>query len=580
MRIDDDFEKSTALVVDANPTSRSMLSSQLREFGIGSVAQCSRVHDARKQLELRSFDIVLCEHEFGAEGYTGQNLLDDLRRNQLLPFSTVFIIVTGAPSYTQVADAAESALDSYLIKPHTAAALGERLKQARQRKKSLGEIFSAIEAQDFVAASRLCLARFGARGPYWLYAARIGSELLLRLGEHQAGRQLYEAVLETGALPWAKLGIARAQIEANQPTQALRTLESLIGEQPTYVDAYDVMGRLHVEQGDLDKALETYRKACELTPGSITRLQKHGMLAFYQGDLAEAGKMLDRAALLGISSKMFDFQSLVLLAFVRFRQADSKGLHRCIDNLEHALEKAPLSKRLQRFVAVSKVLSLMLHKQVGAAVAEVKQLTSDLHAPSLDTEAACNLLSLTAQLTAGELKLEGAEDWVDTLASRFASSKGLTELLASTASAHPPFSKRVEEAYLRIGTLAEEAVSRSLEGDHRAAVALLMQHGASTRNAKLLDMARMILKRHHARLDDADALLKEIERQRDSYGGSAGMPSLGQASNRQAGGLTLREVGRAPPPAPGSLAVEPPPAAPPPAAPPPEGEPPPEPLAA
>ncbi|MEY4561196.1 MAG: hypothetical protein RLZZ618_473 [Pseudomonadota bacterium] len=541
MRIDREFEKSSALVIDGNPTSRSLLSAQLREFGVGQVVQCSRIHDARKQLEYRTFDVVLCEHEFGSEGYTGQNLLDDLRRNNLLPLSTVFIIVTGSSSYTMVADAAESALDSYLIKPHTAASLGERLKQARQRKKSLADIFTAIEALDFTAAAALCVTRFNARGPYWMYAARIGSELLLRQGDHEAGKKLYEAVLETGALPWAKLGIARAQVEANQPTQALRTLESLIGEQPTYVDAYDVMGRLHVEQGDLSKALETYRKASELTPGSITRLQKHGMLAFYQGDLDEAAKMLDRAALIGISSKMFDYQSLVLLAMCRFHQRDTKGLQRCLDNLLHALEKAPLSKRLQRFTSVVKVFSLMLHKQVGAAVAEVKEMTSDLQDPSLDTESACNILAMLGQLTGAELKLDGAETWVDTLALRFASSKGLTELLSCTARGHPPFAERVHEAHQRISAMAEEAVTFTVKGQHRQAVEQLIQHSTTTRNGKLLDMARMTLQRHRAKIEGADLLLEQVEALRTKYGGSGGLPQLGQAGGRQAGGLTLRE---------------------------------------
>lgn len=540
--LDREISRSCALVIDGNPTSRSLLASQLRDFGLGTVMQCSRIHEARKHLEARSFDVVLCEHEFAGAGYSGQNLLDDLRRNNLLPMSTVFIIVTSEASYATVADAAESALDSYLLKPHTAAALAQRLAQARHRKKSLADIFAAIEEQDFTTATELCMQRFQARGPYWLYAARIGSELLLRQGRHDDGRRLYEAVLETGALPWARLGIARAQIEANQPSQALRTLESLIGETPTYVDAYDVMGRLQVEQGDLSTALETYRKASDLTPGSITRLQKHGMLAFYMGDREESAKMLDRAASLGISSKMFDFQSLVLLAFTRFHQRDTKGLQRCMDNLQHALEKAPMSRRLQRFVAVVNVFSQMLHKQVGAAVAEVRAIVANLKDPSLDVEAACNILALLSQLTGDELKLDGAEDWVDSLALRFASSKGLTELLASTARAHPPFSQRVHDAHVRINGMAEQAVTHTIQGNHRTAVQSLLQQGERTLNSKLLDMARMTLQRHHAKISDADELSVMVEDLRKRYAIGVGMPPLGQGS-RQAGGIKLREGG-------------------------------------
>ena len=68
----DDLSVSQALVVDSNPTSRSILVSQLRDFGMGSVVQCARLADARRQLEHRSFDVVLCEHHFANEASSGQ----------------------------------------------------------------------------------------------------------------------------------------------------------------------------------------------------------------------------------------------------------------------------------------------------------------------------------------------------------------------------------------------------------------------------------------------------------------------------------------------------------------------------
>lgn len=542
--LDRDIADCKALVVDGNPTSRSILASQLRDFGVGSVTQCGRIKDARKQLEARPFDVVLCEHRFDAEdpAYTAQHLLDDLRRAQLLPFSTVFIIVTGEASYTMVADAAESALDSYLLKPHTATSLGERLVQARKRKKTLADIFTAIEQGDYQAATRLCLQRFASRSLYWLYAARIGSELLLRQGMHDEARKLCEAVLETGALPWARLGIARAQVDANQPTQAIRTLETLIADHPTHVDAYDVMGRVQLEQGSLGEALETYRRASALTPSSIARLQKHGMLAFYAGDRDEAARMLDRAAALGISSKMFDFQSLVLLAFARFQQRDGKGLQRCLDNLQHALERAPASRRLQRFAAIASVLNLMLLKQVGAVVSQVRELFTRLDEPGLDIEGGCNLLALLAQLTASEIQLDGSDGWVDAVAMRFASSKGLTELLAGAASAHPPFAERVRQAHGRVMALAEQAVTHTVQGHHRTAVEALLQHAERTCNPKLIEMARMTLQRHGTRIDGAAALSARADALRERYAVGVGAAMLGQTGGRQPGALNLRDV--------------------------------------
>ena len=91
---DSEPQEVQALVIDSNATSRSILVAKLREYGVTKVVQCSRVRDARNRLEHTVFDYVLCEQYFTESNHSGQTLLDDLRRAQLLPFSTVFIMVT------------------------------------------------------------------------------------------------------------------------------------------------------------------------------------------------------------------------------------------------------------------------------------------------------------------------------------------------------------------------------------------------------------------------------------------------------------------------------------------------------
>lgn len=536
----DDIEATRALVIDANPTSRSILAAQLRDLGVGTVVQCGRIQDARRQLEAREFDIVLCEQDFHGADYTGQALLDDLRRAGQLPFSTVFVMVTAEASYAKVAEAAESALDSYLLKPHTAYALADRIQEARQRKRVLKDIFVAIEDGEYEQAARLCLQRFTSRGKYWLYAARIGAELLLRIGQHDAARTLYEAVIGTQALPWARLGVARAQQDAGQGQAARRTLENLIADQPGFSDAYDVMGRAQVESGSLQEALETYRTAAQLTPGSIARLQRQGMLAFYLGQKDEAQKALEKAASTGISSKMFDLQSLVLLAITRFLDKDTKGLQRCVDNLAHALDGAPQSRRIQRFHATAQIFHLMLARQVAQVVSMTRELASQVGDPGFDFEAGCNLVALIAHLTAAELNLDAAEGWIDALALRFSTTRSLSELLARAAYPHPPFVDRIRDQHARVTSIAEQAMNHSLNGEPRAAAKALLLHGERTMNAKLIDMARMVIQRHAERIADASELTEQAEALRKKYGGGIGPAPLTGDANRSSGGIALR----------------------------------------
>lgn len=467
---DDDLSTSSALVIDSNPTSRSILVSQLREFGMGTVVQCARLVDARRQLEYRKFDVVLCEHHFSAESMSGQDLLDDLRRNQLLPFSTVFIMVTGEATYSKVAEAAESALDGYLLKPHKATQLAERLRQARIRKASLQEIFSAIDTQDFEAAAALCVHRFETRGLFWLYAARVGAELLLRVGKFDQAQKLYQAVVDAKTLPWAKLGVARALLDEGQTVKAVSTLENLISEDPTYTDAYDVMGRAQFEQGKFAAALATYKMASTLTPSSITRLQNLGMMSYYSGDRVEAEKILDKTTRLGLESKMFDCQTLVLLAFARLESGDRKGLQRCRDDFARLIERHPDNQRQQRLAGIVEALSLIEQRQYALVITVVRELCGQIKTPEFDFESGSNLMALLAQLADKAIQLDEVDAAVEQLGLRFAGTRSLAELLAGAAAVHAPYAEKIRAAHTQILKLAENAISLSMGGDPTAAV--------------------------------------------------------------------------------------------------------------
>lgn len=545
--LDDDLSSSSALVIDSNPTSRSVLVSQLRDFGVGRVVPCSRLADARRQLEYRTFDVVLCEHHFANESSSGQDLLDDLRRNQLLPFSTVFIMVTGEATYAKVAEAAESALDGYLLKPHKANQLGERLRQARIRKVSLQDIFAAIDAEDYEQAAKLCLQRFETKGLFWLYAARVGAELLLRIGQYAKAQSLYEAVVAAKTLPWAKLGIARSLLDDGQVAKAASTLEKMINEDPSYTDAYDVMARAQFEQGKFEQALATYKMAAELTPASISRLQNLGMMSYFAGDREEAEKVLDRTTRIGLDSKMFDCQTLVLLAFARLENGDRKGLQRCRDDFLRLIERNPDSKRHQRLANIVEALYFIQQSQFAMALSAVRGLISTVNQPEFDFESASNLLALMAQLANKAIQLDEVESVIDKIGMRYCTGRSLTELLAGAAAIHPPYAVRVRAAHSQILKLTEHAMSLSMGGDPKAAVKNLIFHGGTTLNGKLIETAYLVLNRYTTQIDEAPLLLAMVQDLRTRYNTNSNRPALGE-QKRQAGGLTLRTGGAPPKP--------------------------------
>ena len=513
--------KCHALVIDGSPASRTTLANMLRDFGVGAIVQCSRAQDARRLIEHRRFDIIVCEYHFDGQPMTGQDLMDDLRLGQLLPLSTVVVMISSEAAYASVAEAAEAALDAYLIKPHTESALRERIQRAFLRKQELKDIIDLVEACDFEGAAALCEARCAARGTNWINAARIGAELCLKLGRMDTAQRLFQQILATHALPWARLGYARTEYQAGAVREARRTLESLLNDQPAYADAYDVMGRTLLDQGEPDAALHALRRACELTPGSVARLLKLGLLAFYHGDADEAMQALQRAAALGLNSKVFDLQGLVLLGFLQYDHHEVRGLAGTLRSVAAVREQQPKSARLRRFESALFTLQLLQQHRLADALTAVQKAVQEVRDPDFEFEAACNLLALLSRLLARELRPEGIADWVAALGDRFAVSRTTCELMRRACEATPELSDVLSRSHASISSYSEAAVAHTVAGEPRKAVEMLLERAEQTLNSKLIDLALHTLQRHHASISDAEALqdrASALDRRFRSYG--------------------------------------------------------------
>lgn len=537
--LDKDIQDACALVIDSNATSRSLMAAQLRELGVGTVRQATRVKDARIILEHKAYDIVLCDYHFDGSEMSGQDLLDELRRENLLPYSTVFVMVTGEATYAKVAEAAEAALDAYLIKPYTSASLADRLSNARYRKRVLKDIFEAIEQQNFELAAQFCLKRFEDRAQFWLYAARIGAELLLRLNRVEDARALYDAIIEAKTVPWARLGVARTELATGNLVAAKRTLEALIGDMPDHADSYDVMGRVQMEQGEITDALRTYRTAANLTPGCLLRQQRAGTLAFYAGERDEALKQLDRAMIQGLRSKLFDMFTLVLLALMRFDMRDGKGLKLVHEAMLREIERAPKASRLQRFGTLIQGLRLLYERRVADALALARSMSEELESEAFDLEAATLLLAFWIRFSGQEIQLEEIKDLITRIGLRYCTSKASTEVLIAMCEKQDMAMTELRECHARVFGIAETAMRHTMRGSARVGVELLIQQGEETRNAKLIDMAQAVLKRHAEKIEDAGDLNDRIEALQKRFVLPLGV-TISRRNVRQAGGLALR----------------------------------------
>jgi DNA-binding response OmpR family regulator len=539
--IDRDIHLARALLVESNPLLRSVGVAQLRDIGVGQVAQASKVRDARLMLEREPYDIVICNREFEGSDVSGQDLLDELRRERLLPHSTVFLMITERASYHQVVEAAESALDGFLVRPYTAAQLSARLTEARHRKRELAHVLRALDAGEAEVALVRAIKRFQEQQPYGVYCGRLAAELLLSLQRPDEARRLFEHLAQAKGNPsWARLGVARALAAKGDNGAARKAVTELLHADPQAADAHDLLGRILVEQCDFDGALAQYRQAAELTPGCLLRAQHAGALAFYQGQGDDAVKWLERTLGLGVQSKLFDALSLLLIAMLRYDRGDTPGVNAMLEQLRQFRVRFPDSRRLRRFERAGAALAGLLAERNEPALEALHELSAEVGHDDFDLEAANMLLALWARVPESARPADAYATLVDAVAMRFCVSKAIGEVLAASARRAEPALGHIRSAQARVASLTEQAMDLALKGAPERAARQLLLSGEQTLNAKLLEMAGAIARRHAASIPEATALCERaaatLRRSCQTVNHIAGI----QRSGRSPGGLQVR----------------------------------------
>ncbi len=485
---DRDLHKARALVVEPQATMRSILSAQLRDLGVGHVTAVQRTRDARLALERGPFDIVLCSREFEGMPDNGQDLLDELRRENQLPHSTVFIMLCSQVSYHEVIEAGESALDGLIVRPCSATALEARLLEARKRKRELAPVLQALDAGQDEQALALATRRWVAQQPYGAWCGRLAGELLLRLGRPVDARKVFETLAGPAGAPWALLGVARAQLAAGQLLQAQAMVQRVLQAEPGNPDAHDLEGRLLIEQCQFDRALQAYQRAVEITPSCLLRNQHAGALAFYQGQGPAAARCLANAVSLGAQSKLFDALSLALLALLRADAGDLPGLRAAAAQLAQYRQRFAESLRLQRLEQGVQVLVLLAEGRSEEGLGLLRGLSATVGDDAFDLEAANLLLGLWARVPDGCRLGAEHEGLVRRIGLRFCTGRAITEVLMAAARRDATVVGWLQACQQSVGAVAERAMERSLAGDTPAALALLLASAREHPNAKLIEL--------------------------------------------------------------------------------------------
>nr|WP_315476620.1 tetratricopeptide repeat protein [uncultured Undibacterium sp.] len=376
------FSNKKILVLDDMPDMRTTMRNQMQALGITNINLASNVREALNYIQQRTYDVILCDYYLGG-ATDGQQFLEYLRSTNAISRATLFIMITAETGFNSVITAAECLPDDYLLKPFTGETMKIRLERLLERKARLATVDKLQDRGDWIGMIKACDDIIASKDKYLIDAMRIKGNSLMSLSQFDAAIVFYQNALKMREMPWAKLGLAKALKSKGQGEQAGQILEAVIQENPRLLAAYDLLGRIHTEAGETEKALQILDNACSIAPHSLTRQRSIAQLAEDIGDYSRVDKALSVVVKQTKNSPLRDANDYAKLTNALTETGD---LERAISTIKEAKDNFTETHELKLVAAVEAVTqqkagnldqaqkALEIAMQAGEAVSESTSL--------------------------------------------------------------------------------------------------------------------------------------------------------------------------------------------------------------
>lgn len=297
----------SVMIIDPYEASRSVLRDAVSQLGSRSIQGMRGYSDAIKMLRKPGamFDVILCEYHLSGNR-DGQQLLEELRSEQIISPRTSFLMVTAEASMKRVAAAAEFVPDGYVVKPCSVEQLNARLTRSVRKRQVLAPVFALIDRGRFREAANESLRIAESQPVFQADCARMAVDLMLNHGDEAGARSLLESLVKASDPAWAVLQLARLRYKDEKLEEAAEMLERLLSAHPDYLRAHDALVDVRLRQGAREAAMSILKQASARSNGNVSRMRRLGSLAEDLGDLQTAeqvfGQVLDRTRNSGMLS--------------------------------------------------------------------------------------------------------------------------------------------------------------------------------------------------------------------------------------------------------------------------------------
>ncbi len=295
------YEQLRILVVDDFDNFRMTMAKILMEFGVQVVDTAVSGSEALKLCREKSYDLILCDYNLG-RGKNGQQVLEQLRSENILRGHCLFMLVSAESSKSIVMAAYDSEPDAYLTKPITAKTLLQRVDRLLLQRRELLGLHLAIEKGALADAIDLCQQKIAAASRYTSQCQKILGQLYLETEQYDFAERVYTEALEVRDTDWAKVGLSKVKRLQGDLSTSSRWLEEIVESSPLCMQAYDELVAVTKAQGNPEKVQSVLEQAVAISPMALLRQQKLAQTATENNDASVAANAWRRTVRLGENS--------------------------------------------------------------------------------------------------------------------------------------------------------------------------------------------------------------------------------------------------------------------------------------
>jgi DNA-binding NarL/FixJ family response regulator/Flp pilus assembly protein TadD len=475
-----DLKGLNALLIEPHQGMRASLHNMLNLCGLSRIDDAANASQAIRQLQLKQYDLILCEYGLDGEGQDGQQMLEDLRHHRLMHAATIFFMVTGEGQFNKVVSAAELSPTDYILKPFAADSILERIARALDKRAVFLPVYELMDVGHHHEAIAACADGAIQHPRYGVDFQRLRAELHLLLGEPAEAEPIYQDIYESRGIPWARLGQAKTLFARERYAEAQAMLEQLLAQNGRFLDAYDWLARVHEAQGRLPEAQGVLHDAVALSPHAVRRLRRLGEVAMAAGDVDAAERAYRQVVSKSRYSEFRDPEDHARLVQTLVHKGDpvaAAGVIRELDKTMAGRRNAALCSALA---------SAMLHEYTGNQARLEQALDSALAGARRAVGAAGLSPELKIELARNCLHNGRAEQAEDVLrdvmrnagnAAGSAMAKVMERAMAvMEGSGHGALATRLaQESRQDVVDLVAAGAARAKQGDYRGAVELMLE---------------------------------------------------------------------------------------------------------